>query len=96
VKARDDIDRRIDEFLRDHPMPPFKTTMTEIRALMRAVYGSDEQALGIRTQVLAEEVLKELRGKWGIRVVSETKFTDEQLGARAARLQRLRKELRRD
>jgi len=96
VKAKDDIDRRIEEFLRDNPMPPFKTAMAEIRALMRALYGSDEEASGIRTQVLAEEVLKELRGKWGIRVVSETTFTDDMSRTRAERIQRIRKELRRD
>jgi hypothetical protein len=96
MKAKDDIDRRIDEFLRENPMPPFKTTMAEIRALMRALYGSDEQASTIRTQVLAEEVLNELRGKWGIRVVSETKFTEDMSRARAERIQRIRKELRRD
>jgi hypothetical protein len=96
-KARDDeIDRRFDEFLRENPMPPFYATLDEIRALMRALYGSDEEVSKIKTQKLAEEVLKELRGEWRLRVVSETKFTEEMAKARAERVYRLKKELRRD
>jgi hypothetical protein len=75
------------------PAPPLRRTMAEIRALMRALFGSDAMASEIKTYEVAEEVLKELRGKWGLRVVSETKFTDEMLGIRAARIQRVRKEL---
>jgi hypothetical protein len=97
MKARDDdFDRRFEEFLREHPMPPFYTTLDEIRALMRALYGSDEEVSKIKTQRLAEQVLKELRGKWDLRFVSETKFTEEMARARATRMQRIRKELRRD
>jgi len=97
MKARDDdFDRRFDEFLRENPMPVFYTTKDEIRALMRALYGSDEKAEGIKFQREAEKVLKDLREKWSLRLVSETKFTQEMAKARAARMQRIRKELHRD
>jgi|SRR6516165_3559541 len=95
MKARDDdFDRRFDEFLRDNPMPVFYTTKDEIRALMRALYGSDEKAEGIKLQREAEKVLKDLREKWSLRLVSETKFTEEMAKVRAERVFRLKKELR--
>jgi hypothetical protein len=97
MKARDDdFDRRFDEFLRENPMPVFYTTKDEIRALMRALYGSDEKAEGIKLQREAEKVLKDLREKWSLRLASETKFTEEMARARGTRMQRIRKELHRD